>query len=82
MSAAQAGAKHVYAIEGSKVAAQVAERVVAANDLSDRITVIHAAAEQVELSVRGDVLVSQCMGPLVFGGGMLISLAKARCVEF
>jgi SAM-dependent methyltransferase len=66
MLALRHGAGHVYAIEGDPRTAEVAARVIAANDLKDRLTLVVADARTAELpsGVRADVLVSEMMGNL------------------
>ena len=61
VAAAQAGARHVYTIEETGIG-ESAERVFAANGMSDRITFVKGRSTQVELPLRGDVLVSEMIG--------------------
>lgn len=75
--AVQAGARRVYAVEASNMAA-LAERLVAANGLSDRITVIRGKVEEVELPEPVDVIVSEPMGFLLVHERMLESYMVAR----
>lgn len=89
---AKAGARHVYAVDGSEGAAAMARQVVAAAGLGDRITVIHGDVEEVSLlaaaSSKGgrdlggdgkvDVIVGDFVGPMVLGGGMMRALAVAK----
>ncbi|WP_173053876.1 50S ribosomal protein L11 methyltransferase [Phytohabitans houttuyneae] len=58
------GAGHVYAIEADPQMAEVAERVVKANDLTGRVTLIQGDARAVRLPERADVLVAELMGNL------------------
>ncbi|GAB3523385.1 methyltransferase domain-containing protein [Phytohabitans suffuscus] len=58
------GAGHVYAIEADPEMAEVARRVVAANDLAGRVTLIQGDARAVRLPERADVLVAELMGNL------------------
>jgi predicted RNA methylase len=60
-SAAAAGARHVYAIERTKIA-RLAQKFFEANALSDRITLIETESGQVELPEKADVLVSELLG--------------------
>ncbi|XP_060201557.1 probable histone-arginine methyltransferase 1.3 isoform X2 [Lycium barbarum] len=53
--AAQAGAKHVYAIEASEMA-DYARKLIAGNpSLNERITVIKGKVEDVELPEKADI---------------------------
>jgi methylase of polypeptide subunit release factors len=77
----QAGAKHVYAVDASPGAADLARKVVAANGLSNRITVITGRAELVQLPVRQntvDVIISDWMGSMLLHDGLLPALIRAR----
>ena len=74
--AARAGAKRVYAVEASSLAEQT-RAVVAANGLSDVITVLRVRAEDLELPERVDVLVSEWMGYALFYENMLPSVIAA-----
>jgi precorrin-6B methylase 2 len=61
IAAAQAGARHVYAVEASDIA-DVAERVFAANGVQDRVTLIRGWSREVELPEPADVLVAEVIG--------------------
>lgn len=61
VAAARAGARRVYAVEGSAIG-EVAERVVAANGVEDRVTVVRGWSRQVELPEPADVLVAEIIG--------------------
>ncbi|KAK6138920.1 hypothetical protein DH2020_027335 [Rehmannia glutinosa] len=62
--AAQAGAKHVYAVEASEMA-DYARKLIAGNpSLGQRITVIKGKVEEVELPEKADILISEPMGML------------------
>ena len=61
VAAARAGARHVYAVEASDIA-EVAERVFAANDVQDRVTLIPAWSRLVELPEPADLLVAEIIG--------------------
>lgn len=74
----QAGAAHVYAIDASEGAAEVARRMAAANGFSDRITVLVGPVQSVSLPQQVDVIVSNWAGPGLLAGGMLGALALAR----
>ncbi|XP_015076982.1 probable histone-arginine methyltransferase 1.3 [Solanum pennellii] len=76
--AAQAGAKHVYAIEASEMA-EHAKKLIAGNpSLNERITVIKGKVEEVELPVKADILISEPMGTLLVNERMLESYVIAR----
>ncbi|WJX21626.1 type I protein arginine methyltransferase [Trifolium repens] len=74
---AQAGASKVYAIDASDIAKQ-AETVVLANNLSDIITVLHGRVEDLQLSEKVDVIISNWMGYMLLHEGMLASVIFAR----
>lgn len=62
LMAAHAGAHHVYAIESSSLA-ELARQVIIDNGLAERITVIHGAIQDIELSATHvDVILSDWMG--------------------
>ncbi|XP_061195321.1 protein arginine N-methyltransferase 6-like isoform X2 [Saccostrea echinata] len=73
----QAGAKKVYAIEGSSLSTQT-RLVVAENKMSDRITVIQGKAEDVRLPEKVDVIVSEWMGYSLLYESMLPSVLHIR----
>ncbi|XP_062108641.1 probable histone-arginine methyltransferase 1.4 isoform X2 [Humulus lupulus] len=76
--AAQAGAKHVYAVEASEMA-EYARKLIAGNPaLSQRITVIKGKVEEVELPEKADILISEPMGTLLVNERMLESYVIAR----
>ncbi|RJO72506.1 methyltransferase domain-containing protein [Nocardia panacis] len=58
------GAAHVYSIEADPQMAAVAERLIADNDLKERITLVQGDARAVRLPRRVDVVVSEMMGNL------------------
>ncbi len=68
----------MYAVDGSKGAVAMAQQVVSANGLGDKVTVMHTDVEDVRLKERVDVIVSDCLGPALLGGGMLRALAVAK----
>ncbi len=61
MTAAKAGAKHVYAIESSRMG-QLAQRAFATNGLADRITLVEGRSTHLDLPEKADVLVSEIIG--------------------
>ncbi|KAK4745602.1 hypothetical protein SAY87_011914 [Trapa incisa] len=76
--AAQAGAKHVYAVEASEMA-EHARRLIAGNwYLGERITVIKGKVEEIELPEKADILISEPMGTLLVNERMLESYVIAR----
>lgn len=76
--AAQAGAKHVYAVEASEMA-EYARKLIAGNPiLGQRITVIKGKVEEVELPEKADILISEPMGTLLVNERMLESYVIAR----
>jgi histone-arginine methyltransferase CARM1 len=76
--AAQAGAKHVYAVEASDMA-HYARKLIAGNQpYGQRITVIHGKVEEVELPEKADILISEPMGTLLVNERMLESYIIAR----
>ncbi|KAI8476922.1 MAG: S-adenosyl-L-methionine-dependent methyltransferase [Monoraphidium minutum] len=79
LMAAEAGAAHVYAVDASQGAADLAARVVRANKMEGRITVIHGRAEAVALPVESvDVIVCDWMGNALLHDSLLPALAAAR----
>ncbi|GAV74905.1 PRMT5 domain-containing protein [Cephalotus follicularis] len=76
--AAQAGAKHVYAVEASEMA-DYARKLISGNpSLGQRITVIRGKVEEVELPEKADILISEPMGTLLVNERMLESYVIAR----
>jgi len=89
--AAQAGARKVYAVEYTDMAKH-AKRVMDANGLSDIVTVIQGAVEEVELPAEDfpdhdpgtplencvDIIISEWMGYFLLRESMLDSLIRAR----
>jgi protein arginine N-methyltransferase 1 len=75
--AAQAGAKKVYAIEFTDVAIQ-ARKLIAGNGMSDVIEVIQSAAEDVVLSQKVDIIISEWMGYMLLKESFLDSVIFAR----
>jgi hypothetical protein len=61
---ARAGARVVYAVEGSNMAA-TARQVVQDNGLSDVVTVLHSTVEAVQLPEQVDFIVSEWYGGVV-----------------
>ena len=63
--ALQAGARHVYAIEMSRIADAAAE-LIEANGFQDRITLIRKNSKRVRLQERCDVLVTETLSAFCF----------------
>jgi protein arginine N-methyltransferase 1 len=62
MFAAQAGAKHVYAVDCSSIIDQ-ARKIVERNGFADKITLIKGKVEEIDLPVdHVDIIVSEWMG--------------------
>jgi histone-arginine methyltransferase CARM1 len=75
--AAQAGAKKVYAIEGTS-AADYARTLVKHGGYGDRIEVIQARLEHVELPTKVDVIISEPWGFFLFHERMIEAFVMAR----
>ncbi|XP_012460384.1 probable protein arginine N-methyltransferase 6 [Gossypium raimondii] len=74
---AQAGAKRVYAVDASDIALQ-ANEVVKANNLAEKIIVLHGRVEDVEIDEEVDVIISEWMGYMLLYESMLGSVITAR----
>lgn len=81
MLAARAGAKHVYACEQQPMIAEAAKRVIAANGLSDRITVISKWSHNIvigeDMPEPADVVLSEIVDSNLLGEGALATLQYA-----
>lgn len=81
MLAARAGAKHVYTCEQQPLIAEAAKQVIAANGLSDRITVIPKMSHNLvigqDLPEPADVVVSEIVDNVLLGEGALATLTHA-----
>lgn len=75
--AAKAGARHVYCVEPSPVAGHIAA-LAQANGVAERITVLQAPIEEVELPCQVDLILSVFTGNLLFTEDLLPSLYHAR----
>ena len=62
--ACQAGARKVYAVEASQ-SAEIARLLIEANGYSDRIEVIQAKLEDVQLPEKVDIIISEPIGFLL-----------------
>jgi len=75
--AAKAGARHVYCVEPSPVAAHI-QALAQANGVADRVSVFQAPIEAVQLPSRVDLILSVFTGNLLFTEDLLPSLYYAR----
>ena len=82
MMAARAGALHVYACEANPMLAASARAVIAANGLTDRITVFDCHSSKLDrdrdLAGGAELVVSEVFSQTLIGEGVLGSLAHAR----
>lgn len=76
--AAQAGAKHVYAVEASEMADYARKLITGNPALAERITVVKGKIEEVELPEKADILISEPMGTLLINERMLETYVIAR----
>ncbi len=81
MLAARAGASHVYACESVGAIAQKARDIIAANQLSDRITVLDKRSTDLmvgtDLPEKANVLVSEIVDRNLLGEGIIPTLEHA-----
>lgn len=77
VAAAQAGARHVYAIERDAVGA-LAEAIVRENGCAGRVTCIRGNSMRVTLPERGTVLLSDLRGALPLHGSSVAAVIDAR----
>jgi protein arginine N-methyltransferase 1 len=75
--ACRAGARKVYAIEGSDVV-QWGKQIAAANGFGERIEFLQKDSRQVELAERANVIVSDIRGSLPLFGEAIESIEDAR----
>ena len=71
---AQAGAKHVYAVEASEGIFELSKAIIKANNLTDKITIINGQIEKIELPPgvdKVDIIVSEWMGVYLLHESML-----------
>jgi protein arginine N-methyltransferase 1 len=61
VAAAQAGAKHVYAVEATSMA-DIAMQVFEANHVANRVTIVRGWSTHIDLPQRATVLVSEMIG--------------------
>lgn len=78
MFAAQAGAKHVLAVDMSNII-EMAQQVIDLNGFSDRITLFRGKLEDVELPYKKvDIIISEWMGYFLLYESMLDTVLVAR----
>jgi protein arginine N-methyltransferase 1 len=77
MALARTGAKRVYAVEASDIAA-VAARVFEANGVADRVTLVPGWSRQIDLPERADLLVAEIIGNEPFEEEILETTLDAR----
>jgi hypothetical protein len=77
VGAVRAGARHVYAVEASDIA-DVAERVFAANECEDSVTLVRGWSRRIELPEPADVLVAEIIGNEPFEEDVLETTLDAR----
>jgi histone-arginine methyltransferase CARM1 len=75
--AAQAGARKVYAVEGTP-SADHARRLIAANGFDDRVEVVRARLDELELPEKVDVIISEPWGFFLFHERMVEAFVLAR----
>jgi len=77
IAAAQSGARHVFAIESSRIA-ETAAAMFSGNDVADRITLIRAWSTSVTLPQRASVMVSELIGVDPFAENVVEFTSDAR----
>jgi protein arginine N-methyltransferase 1 len=78
MFAAQAGAKHVIAVDMSNII-EMAQKIVDLNGFSDKITLVKGKLEDVELPYKEvDIIISEWMGYFLLYESMLDTVLWAR----
>eukprot|EP00188_Purpureofilum_apyrenoidigerum_P000314 Plantae.Rhodophyta-Purpureofilum_apyrenoidigerum.ctg1129.p1 GENE.Plantae.Rhodophyta-Purpureofilum_apyrenoidigerum.ctg1129~~Plantae.Rhodophyta-Purpureofilum_apyrenoidigerum.ctg1129.p1 ORF type:complete len:369 (-),score=64.93 Plantae.Rhodophyta-Purpureofilum_apyrenoidigerum.ctg1129:220-1326(-) len=75
--AAKALAKHVYAVDCSKIVDQARE-IVRMNGFGETITVIEGKMEEIDLPEKVDIIISEWMGYFLFYESMLDTVLYAR----
>ncbi len=78
MFAAKAGAKKVYALEGSPMLAKAAKKVIQKNGFEDIIEVVSGKVEDITLPEQADILVSEPMGFWLFNEQMIQTYLIAK----
>jgi protein arginine N-methyltransferase 1 len=77
LTAARAGARHVYAVEANRMG-RAARNSFTHNGLADRITLVQGWSTQVTLPERADVLVSEILGNEPLSESILQATTDAR----
>ena len=77
VAAARAGARRVYAVEATDIAA-VAARVFEVNGVQDRVTLLTGWSRQIELPEKADLLVAEIIGNEPFEEEILETTLDAR----
>ena len=77
IAAARAGARRVYAVEASDIA-EVAQRVFAANGVTDTVTLVPGWSREIELPEPADLLVAELIGNEPFEEEILETTLDAR----
>jgi 2-polyprenyl-3-methyl-5-hydroxy-6-metoxy-1,4-benzoquinol methylase len=75
--ACQAGAKKIYAIEQGNII-KAAKNIALKNKMADRIVFINENSRIINLPEKIDVIISECIGPYVFGGNMISAVTDMR----
>ena len=75
--AAEAGAKHVYAIEASKEAAASARDVIKARKLEDRVTILEGFSTDITLPEKADFAVAEIVGSVATEEGAVATILDA-----
>jgi len=76
MFAVKAGAKHVYAIEKADIY-KLAKKNIKENGMESKITVINQFVEELELTEKVDIIISEWMGYFLWFEGMFDSVLFA-----
>ncbi|MDQ3895967.1 MAG: 50S ribosomal protein L11 methyltransferase [Actinomycetota bacterium] len=77
VTAAMAGARHVYAVEATAMS-RIARRLVEINGVADGVTIIEGHSFDISLPERADVLISEIIGDDPLGEQILPTFADAR----
>lgn len=77
ITAARAGARHVYAVEASTIA-DAAQATIDATEVADKITLIRGWSTKIDLPEKADVLVSEIIGNDPFDENVLAVFSDAH----
>mgnify|MGYP001441070360 CR=1 FL=1 len=77
ITAALAGARHVYAVEAGKIS-EMAARLASTNGVSDRVTVLRGWSTRIELPELANVLITETFGSTPLSEDVRTSVADAR----